>query len=223
MSLVEWYLGLPSASPGQGSDWGLESNAAWAGGLPAWLAVLLTITVIIAVVVVYLKDAASLSWPRRMGLILLRLASLVLVLIMLGRVTLTLTRTGLPTLAVLIDTSASMGLEDRYDDEEAAKSARLLTSNDGESKSRLSLAKSLLTQNDARFLAKLQETHRLKLYEFHGTATAVDVQTEDASDRRSSLTEAVRQLEATGDETRPAAAVSAGVGRSSGAIPPRPC
>jgi uncharacterized membrane protein len=207
MRLVEWYLGIPSPHAGQGTDWGLAGESLWTALLPGWALALLIGGIVAGVVSVYLRDARALSWPLRSGLVLLRLASLAVLLVMLARITLTATRTGMPTLALLIDTSASMGLEDRYTDDAAALSATKLA--DGaESATRLTLAQSLLTRDEGRFLRHLAQSHRLRLFQFNGSAVPIEVpQADDDEEAQAHLLEAVAALQATGSETRPAAAV----------------
>ncbi|MEZ6143898.1 MAG: hypothetical protein R3B91_00405 [Planctomycetaceae bacterium] len=86
MRLVEWYLDIPRAGPGQGTVWDVRAGAPLEQGIPQWMLVLLTVVAVIAVVVIYVRDARTLSWLKRTGLIALRLASLVMLLVMLGQV-----------------------------------------------------------------------------------------------------------------------------------------
>ncbi|MEZ6053521.1 MAG: VWA domain-containing protein [Planctomycetaceae bacterium] len=204
MRLVEWYLDVPRAGPGQGTVWDVRTGAPLEQGIPQWMLVLLTFVAVVAVVVIYVRDARTLSWLKRTGLIALRLASLVMLLVMLGQVSLVITQTGLPVLAVLIDTSASMGLEDRYSEPQAASAAnRLAQLAAPDAPSRLNLAKSVLTAEHGDFLKKLQQSHSLQVYTFAGTATPL----EEATDSDDPLVAAVRQLRADGEATRPAVAV----------------
>jgi uncharacterized membrane protein len=177
--------------------------------LPSWIAALLFVGLIVGVVVVYWKDARALGWPARTGLILLRFCTLAVVLLMLCQFTLSVTRTGLPTLALLIDTSASMGLDDRYRDTPSAKSAKQLQAAVGaDSAVRLTLAQSLLIRNNGDFLKKLAETYRLKLYEFSSSASEVPLpSSQQTDDDLTPLIDGIRALRPTGSETRPAVAV----------------
>ncbi len=209
MRFIEWYLGIPTTEPGQGLDWEFRAASPFDAALPLWAGVLLGAVVVVAVVAIYFRDARRLSWPRRAGLILLRLTSLALLLLMLGQFSLAVTQTGLPSLAILIDTSASMGFEDRFTEREPAQVAdRLARQASTEPASRLNLAKALLTGEEGRFLAELRRTHRLHVYQFSGTAAPLDLtrdrETDDGADP---LVAAIRTLGADGEATRPAVAV----------------
>ncbi|MCA9073925.1 MAG: VWA domain-containing protein [Planctomycetaceae bacterium] len=209
MRLIEWYLQIPRPGPGQGTVWDLRAAAPLDSNLPSWMLLLLGVLCLVAVIAIYVRDARTLSWPARAGLIVLRLASLVLLLVMLGQLSLSVTQTGHPQLAILIDTSASMGLEDRFSDPQAASMAKRhaeLAAPDPPV--RLSFAKSILTAEDGRFLRELQHSHRLKLYSFAGTSSALEFDADgDSNDRIDVLIDAVRQLQPTGEATRPAVAV----------------
>lgn len=209
MKFIEWYLGIPPAGPGEGMTWALRSAAPFDPSLPAWLVGLLAVAVVGLVVAIYWKDGRALPWHRRVGLVILRMASLAVLAIMLGRVSLAVTQTGLPTLAILIDTSASMGLEDRFRDREAMEAAeRFSTVGSERPPSRLDLAKGLLTSGEGRFLADLQRTHRLQVYEFAAAAAPLIPATESEGELAGDpLIDAIRGLEADGEATRPAAAV----------------
>lgn len=206
MRFIEWYLDIPPAGPGEGTVWDLRAAAPFDAGLPSWLLLTLGAIGLVAVVAIYVRDARTLSWPVRSGLILLRLASLTVLLVMLGQLSLVVTQTGLPQLAVLIDTSASMGLEDRFTDPQAASMAKRYAGLAApDPPVRLSFAKSILTAEEGRFLRELRQSHRLKLYSFAGTSSALEVESED--DRSKVLIDAVRELQPTGEATRPAVAV----------------
>ena len=76
-----------------------------------------------------------------------------------------LKRTGLPTVAVLVDDSASMGIADRYENTQLEE---LVTKRIGaaelEEPSRLNLAKTVLLNKGSNLLAGVERRYRLKLY-----------------------------------------------------------
>ncbi len=204
MRFIEWYLDIPQAGPGQGTVWDVRAAVPLDTGLPFWMLLLMGTVGVVAVAAIYVRDARTLSWPRRTALIVLRLASFAMLLLMLGQVSLAITQTGLPSLALLIDTSASMGLEDRYSESQAASAAkRYAQLSAPDAPSRLNFAKSLLTTENGRFLKELQKSHSLQLYTFAGTASPLEV----VSESDDPLVAAIRQLQAEGDATRPAIAV----------------
>ena len=117
--LFERYLGVPPAEAGQGTAWRFEWELPWAGWLPNWLACLVIVALVGGIVWVYTRDARRSAFGRRVGLVALRLLALVLVAVFLTRLRLSVERTGLPTVVVLIDDSASMQIEDRYEAKDA--------------------------------------------------------------------------------------------------------
>lgn len=206
--LIEWYLGVPPAEPGQGTAWRFHGSLPWPSWLPPWGVLLLGLAVVAYVVSIYLRDAKSASLRMRMLLIALRLAAIALVLLFLSELTVTADRTGLPTVALLIDDSASMGLEDQYSEQRMADAVRpLVAALHGAAPTRLNLAKTVLTGRDGRFLKRLQRDHKLRVYRFNGTAVPVGsgeyLRAEDVGE----LIPLLADLKAEGDQTRPGPAV----------------
>src|SRR5687767_6434198 len=118
--MLEWYLGVPPSDPGQGTAWNFLWRSPWPGWLPDW-AVLLSLLVLVAYVVfIYSKDAQTLSWKTRFGLISLRLLVVAMVLFFLSELKLSVDRTGLPVIVVLWDDSESMNFEDQYRSEDTS-------------------------------------------------------------------------------------------------------
>ena len=66
------------------------------------------------VVLIYSRDAQTLPWKTRLGLISLRLLVVGMVLFFLSELKLSVDRTGLPVVVVLWDDSESMNFEDQY-------------------------------------------------------------------------------------------------------------
>lgn len=205
-SFLEWYLGIPPAQPGQGTQWTWLRQTPWPSGTPAWLVVIIAAAIVASIVWVYRRDARSVTLPWRIVLISLRLATIIFVLLILTELTLVVDRTGLPFIAVLIDDSASMGLDDQYTDP-AEKSAvsTLLRDQPEERSTRLAIARELLTGSDAEFLRQLQAKHQVRLYRFAETASMIGGT--DTAESRLSLTDAVQKLTAGGSATSPAAAI----------------
>src|SRR5882724_7002670 len=102
--LAEWLLGIPQADPGQGTAWRYVQNFPW----PSWALLLFAIGAAILVVSVYRRDAGHLTRRARAFLAGLRLASLALLLFMLSEAVLSVERTGLPFVVILLDNSGSM-------------------------------------------------------------------------------------------------------------------
>ena len=81
----------------------------------------------------------------------LRLAVLGLVILMLAEVMVSMQRTGLPSVVVIVDESASMSIADRYDDAQLRNTLQERLRTVGlEETTRLNLAKMLLTEKRRR-------------------------------------------------------------------------
>jgi len=218
-SFLEWYLGIPPAQPGQGTQWSWLYETPWPSWMPQWSVLLLGLLVVLYIGCVYRRDAAATSVWSRCALAGLRLAVIACVLVILTDLTLIVDRTGLPFVAVLIDDSASMGLEDRYPEPDSRRAADTLHRASGNPEpSRLSIAQGLLTADEGRFLRQLQNKHQLRVYRFSGTASPI-AGFDDSGSGVGPLIEAIRGLEADGEETRPAQAIRKVLNDFRGSLP----
>jgi hypothetical protein len=205
--MLEWYLGIPGAQAGQRTDWRFEFQSLH-GAWTSTVALLLACAAAVYLIAVYRRDAAGLPRWKRTLLTGLRLGVVALAALCLFQVTLSVGRIGLPVIALLIDDSASMGLDDRYPDEQTNQLADRLVREAGVAvKSRLGLAQALLTQNDSRFLRQLLKHHTLRLYGFANTAVRLASRDFVGPDDIPELTKRIRELKADGNQTRPGPAV----------------
>jgi hypothetical protein len=162
--LVEW-LGVPVPSDTGTATWQLDSRWSWA----PWATLLLVLVAIAWTASLYARESGSASRMYRAALVALRLAAIGLVLVMLAQWALALWLTGPPSVALVIDHSASMGITDRYDD--PTVTARLnerLVANGLTEPKRLSIAKLLLKENNGRLLRELSDRYRLAAYAVAG-------------------------------------------------------
>lgn len=202
---LEWYLELPRSGSGEGTAWRLLWGPAAGSELSpqalCWLAV---VAVGLIVGTAWLAGRTA---PRRHGWlqVSLRLAAAAVSWLMLGRLSLQVDRTELPTVAVLVDVSASMGHTDRYVDPRLAKTARTLRLGPDEL-TRLGLVQRILERDEGRWWQTLQTTHRVQLYAFDEHARALDTEG-GATDLTPELLSAVGRLTASGAGTAPATAV----------------
>ena len=107
----------------------------------------------------------------------------------------------MPFIAVLIDDSASMGLEDDYS-ESGAQEFSTRAQQLGKGKNRLDLVKSFLLQNDAQFLSSLQKKHKLRLYHFSEACIPLGGQSLLEKTHAEQTRELITQVEPLGKETR---------------------
>ncbi len=214
---LESYFDIPPAGPGQGSAWDFHWNPPWPAWLPDWVVLLLAAGTIFLLIYAYLKDTAHLNLKQKSLLLGIRLTLFLIVVLFLTKFTLTIHRTGLPFIALLIDDSASMSLEDNYSGTTERSPAEL---KQFAGKPRLALAKTLLLNNDARFLGDLQRKHKLRLYHF--SEDCLPLGEPDLLDQPDQLTllEPIQQLKPTGKETRPYHAVQKVLNDFRGTPPP---
>ena len=102
--LLAWYLGLNAPAPGEGTQWRLD----WRAPAPSWVIAIASVALMIGVTWIYRRDGEALNGRQRLTLTALRLLVFAVILAMLTELSLTVERTGLPSIAVMIDTSASM-------------------------------------------------------------------------------------------------------------------
>jgi uncharacterized membrane protein len=127
--------------------------------------------------------------------------------------TLDVVRTGLPTLVLLIDTSASMSLEDRPSESTGKSAATAGQSGD----TRLAIGQRLLLDKDQALIRELARRYRLHVYEFSDTARQIGHTTTDA-DLATTL-EAIAALSPAGEETRPGPSLDQVLTEFQGAAP----
>ena len=197
--LAEWLLGIPQAEPGQGTAWRRVTNFPW----PSWVLLLFCMGTAAFVVWVYRRDAAQLSRRARGFLSCLRLASLAVLLFMLSGTTLSIERTGLPFVVVMLDNSGSMATEDLPSQSEAREaSLTLLAEGKFEKPTRLNLGKSLLVKNNGALLRQLLENHKLRVYTLAETETLLGLGAYLQSGQIDELLPQLRAVAVQGDQTR---------------------
>jgi uncharacterized membrane protein len=152
---LEFLLGVPRDFLEQHGEWSLRFNPAWPGqafiGASVWN---LALAAVALLVVIFVYRDEGRSRPVRIWLGLIRSMLFALVLLLLNRPVLTLgqSRTEPSVLAIMIDDSISMRVPD------AGPAA--------EPQSRLSAAQALLSDHQGQLLAKLSQTHNVRLYRF---------------------------------------------------------
>jgi hypothetical protein len=158
--LANW-LGVELPAAGDAATWQLDATWRW----PPWATVLLVLFAIVWTVALYLRESSTVGRGYRALLAGLRISAIVLVLLMLAQWAIALRLTGPPPFALVIDRSASMGIDDHYSDSElTSKLAERLSSVGLTEPTRLNLAKSVATADDGQLLAELARRYRLEVY-----------------------------------------------------------
>ncbi|MBL9124123.1 MAG: VWA domain-containing protein, partial [Planctomycetaceae bacterium] len=191
-NLIERLLGVEPAGAGEGTAWSLQNSWSW----PPWLTLLFIAGTVAFVTWIYAHERGEAGRWYRSLLAGIRLALFGIVLFMLAQFVLSLERTGLPYVVVVVDDSASMGIADRYEDERLrAKLTDLISRVGLQELTRINLAKGLLLQDDAEFLRSISRDYKLKVYFLANSARP----------QSSELDQAVREirgLAAQGDSTQ---------------------
>jgi hypothetical protein len=196
---LERWLEVPAAGSGEGTAWSIDSAWPWA----AWTTLVFVLFAAVWVLFWYYRESGPARRFYRWLLAGFRLALVGLLLMMLAGYVLSLSRTGLAYVVVLLDDSASMGTVDRYEDEKLRKAvAAHLKQIAAKEATRLNLGKSLLLENNAALLKELGRRYKLKLYFVSDTAR---LQSGDAD----GLVRSVREADALGDNTRLGEAIEA--------------
>lgn len=165
---IERLLGLESG-PGEGAAWRLEYTWPW----PSWLTLLAVSLAVVFIVITYLRENRQAPRWFRLGLAAVRVGLLVILLMMLAQFSISLERTGLANVVLLLDDSLSMETQDGYPEEvRSAVLERLKEAGLG-APSRWNLARALLTGQDGRMLRALEERYQLRCYYLTGPRAIV--------------------------------------------------
>ena len=189
---IERLLGI-NTEAGEGTAWGIEHVWGW----PPWATLLFAVFAVIFVVAIYLREGRRGARPYRMMLAAMRLGLVALVLLMIAQVTLSLKRTGLSCVAVLVDDSLSMTTVDH----DAAKPRKAMLDRlkraGGENieLSRWNLARTLLTEDNGALLRGIADGHKLRVYFLTGARPS---RQQDIP----GIVEEIRSVVPTGERTR---------------------
>lgn len=218
----ESYLGLPAAEAGQVLRWHFTIQSPWPSQWPMAVGWWLLIALVLVVAEVYRRDARSLRIWQRASLIGLRCGALALLLLLLAQVSVSVERTGLPLVVVLIDDSASMGLRDAYSAEADRKFVTGLLGADSAAGSadaeRFDVARRIVSREEGRWLRELRRRHRLRVERFSAEAVSLGGDLVDDESVRRLIAE-LERLQPTGEITRPAEAVRQVLNQTRGTPP----
>lgn len=191
-AVADW-LGLNLPANGDGATWLLDSAWHWA----PWATLLLVIAAVAWTAVLYARESTSVKRPYRILLASLRLVALGILLVILAQWAVIVRITGPPSIAVVVDRSASMGIADQYDDAALANEIKSrLTAIGFTEPSRINQAKSLLLHDDARWQKDLTARYQPEWYWLAGGVEHASPDLDIAK-----FTEAIRQLKTDGAET----------------------
>ncbi len=218
------------------TDWILQKLADRLGVAPArageaisphirfeqpWGQTILVFTVLgsVGLIVWLYRHEARVGAGSKLVLAALRVMLVLLAVFMLSEAVLSVERTGLPYLTILVDDSASQQIADQYEKPEvqakldvlaapakaaprrAAAAAQADPAGDGESTTtRLAIAQGLILKDDARLIRELQKQHKVRIYQV-STSAQMLAEVDRPADLEPALAK-VRALQALGAQTR---------------------
>jgi hypothetical protein len=207
--VTDWLLhilaeGMGVAPPGAGED--ITPRIRYEQPWPQWLLVFTVVLCITLIGWLYRHEGKA----RRTSKLLLagvRIALLLLAMFMLSEAVLSVERTGLPYLTILVDDSASQRIVDQYEQPELKAALEQLAAAgtpgppDPESQTtRLAIAKGLILKDRAKLLREFQHQHRVRIYRVSsGAQFLAEINRADQVERGAGL---LRALEANGGQTR---------------------
>jgi hypothetical protein len=189
--LFEWLLGLEGGFLGRDGELSVSFDSHWP--LQAYVGaftwnVLLFAGAAALVWFIYRRDGRS----QRLRILLgsMRLALLTLVIVLLNRPQLTVTQSRVEpsVLAVLIDDSLSMRLND--------------IQRGGTNQTRLAAVSQTLTAEDAKLIRELAKVHQLRFYRFSQDAMPIDVPPAEDEASTAKAISALTGIDAQGSQTR---------------------
>ena len=171
MSWFEKLLNVIFRDPLPSSGQGLEVNYVHSWPWPPWLTLLFFIAAGIYAVTIYMNESGRVARPIRLGMAAIRLAIIGLLVTMMYGWMRDRYRTDLPDVILAIDDSESMDVVDLYQDRALQdRLERRIGAIELDRTTRLALAKTVLLENDSRWLRSLNERYNVKYYQIAATA-----------------------------------------------------
>jgi hypothetical protein len=178
-----------------------------------WLLIAVVLGSASLIIWLYRREGRATAYYKTI-LAALRISLVLLLVFMISEAVLSVARTGLPYLTIMIDDSASERIADQYPQSETRQALDLLADQayppaptgamnasrkEGET-TRLEIAKGLVLKDNARLIRELQKQHKVRIYLVSNTARLLA-----EVDRPIEIAQAVdrlRQVEGTGSQSR---------------------
>jgi hypothetical protein len=207
--VIDWFLhrlaerlGVAAAGAGEQITPRIRFDQPW----PQWL-LFFTVLISISLILWLYRHEGKARMASKLLLAALRIVLVLLAILLLYEPVLSVGRSGLPFLTILIDDSASERIADQYADpkvtaalDSLARAGTLAAPDGAGPPTRLSIAKGLILKDRVRLVRELKEQHKVRLYRVStGVQFLAEVDRGDTIDRGAEL---VRSIEANGGETR---------------------
>jgi von Willebrand factor type A domain len=165
--VTEWLLhqladrlGVAPARPGEAINPHIRFEQPW----PQWLLVFTFLGSVALIVWLYWHEGKA-SRASKMLLASLRISLVLLAIFMLSEAVLSVERTGLPYLTILVDDSASERIADQYEKPEVKTALEAIAAPaESDQTTRLAIAKGLILKDRARLIRDLEKQHKVRLY-----------------------------------------------------------
>jgi len=167
---------------------------------PQWLLVF-TVLCCVALILWLYRHEGKASTASKLSLAGLRVLLVLLAIFMLSEAVLSVERTGLPYITILVDDSASQRIADQYEKPEVKAALEALAApEEGGQTTRLAIAKGLILKDRAKLIRELEKQHKVRLYRVSSAVQFLaEVDRPDQVERGALL---VRALQADGGQTR---------------------
>ena len=165
--MTNWLYKLLGIDPGQ--DVLRADRLFFVQPWPVWVAIALTVALLVWVAVFYHRDGTRPSWAWKGLMVALRLGAIAILGVMLWQPMLRSQRTETtqPILAVVLDESRSMALKDRWQEPKRKADLARAFGDPGISRAtRAEMLARLVNKDDAATLRKLMEKNTLRVYRF---------------------------------------------------------
>ncbi len=189
-------LGVAPPQAGEAINPRIRLDQPW----PQWLLVFTVLGSVVLIIWLYRHEGKA-PFLSKVLLAAVRITLVLLAIFMLSEAVLSVERTGLPYLTILVDDSASQRIADQYEKPEVKAALDALAAPEGNGQAtRLAVAKGLILKDRARLIRDLEKQHKVRFYLVSNAArllTEVD-RPEDVA----KAVEKLRAIEATGSQSR---------------------
>jgi hypothetical protein len=201
--VIEWLLqkladrlDVAPAAAGESMKPELRFDQSW----PQWLVVFSVLLSAALIIWLYWHEGKA-SRASKLLLAAVRIALVLLAMLMLSEIALSVKRTGLPYLTILVDDSASQRIADQYEKPEIKAALDVLAASaQPEETTRLAIAKGLIMKDRGRLIRDLEKEHKVRLYLVSNAARLL-AEVDRPTDVAGALTK-LRAVEATGSQSR---------------------
>ncbi len=184
------------------------------------MVLVLAIGLLAGILWVYARDTKTLPLRVRISLATLRVLAVGIVLIFLSQCALSIDRTGLPVIVVMIDDSASMSLDDLYTNEEIQRAVEeLLKDVDQSQLNRFELATTVLTRDNGDWLRDLSQQYKVQLYRFSNELVPIGQSKVVSELEVEQIIAELKRIQPRGSTTRPGPVVAELLNQFRGAPP----